>query len=74
MLFIVIPIVIGIIGGTIEGNQSKRAYNNGICSECGGNYKFVSATYIGNNSNEYYYSCENCGYTIYTHVFYEGGD
>ncbi len=74
MFLFVIPIVIGVIGGTIEANQSTKVYNNGICSECGSNYRFVSATHIRNSSDEYYYSCENCGYTICTHVFYEGGD
>lgn len=73
ILFFFSPIVLGIIGGTIEANQSKEEYNNGICSECGGHYKFVSSSYIRNSSDEYYYSCEDCGYTIMTHIFYRGG-
>ena len=60
-------------GGTIEANQSEEEYNNGICSECSGHYKFVSSSHITNGSNEYYYSCEDCGYTIMTHIFYRGG-
>ena len=74
ILFISIPIALGIIGGTIEANQSIEAYNNGICSECGGHYKFVSSSHIRNSSDEYYYSCEDCGYTIMTHIFYRGGN
>lgn len=35
ILFVSIPITLGIIGGTIEANQSEKEYNNGICSECG---------------------------------------
>lgn len=74
IVFVFITIVLAIIGGTIEANQSEEEYNNGICSECGGHYKFVSSSYIRNDSDEYYYSCEDCGYTIMTHIFYRGGD
>lgn len=73
ILFVFITIVLAIIGGTIEANQSEEEYNNGICSECSGHYKFVSSSHITNGSNEYYYSCEDCGYTIMTHIFYRGG-
>lgn len=80
ILFVSIPITLSIsitlsiIGGTIEANQSEKEYNNGICSECGGHYKFVSSSHIRNSSDEYYYSCEDCGYTIMTHIFYRGGN
>lgn len=74
IVFVFITIVLAIIGGTIEANQSEEEYNNGICSECSGHYKFVSSSHITNGSNEYYYSCEDCGYTIMTHIFYRGGD
>lgn len=74
IVFVFITIVLAIIGGTIEANQSEEEYNNGICSECNGHYKFVSSSHITNGSNEYYYSCEDCGYTIMTHIFYRGGD
>ena len=82
ILFVSIPITWGIIEGTIEANQSvkeynqsEKEYNNGICSECGGHYKFVSSTHINDigMSDEYYYSCEDCGYTIMTYIFYRGG-
>lgn len=74
VVFVFVPIALAIIGGTIEASQSEKEYNNGICSECGGHYKFVSSSHIMNGSNEYYYSCEDCGYTIMTHIFYRGGD
>ncbi len=47
ILFVSIPITLGIIGGTIEASQSEKEYNNGICSKCGGNYKFVSLLTLG---------------------------
>lgn len=76
ILFVSIPITLGIIGETIKANQSEKEYNNGICSECGGHYKFVSSSHISDISisDEYYYSCEDCGYTIMTHIFYRGGN
>lgn len=77
MFLVVIPFAIGVICGTIEANQSIESievYNNGICSECGGHYKFVSSSHIRNSSDEYYYSCEDCGYTIMTHIFCRGGN
>lgn len=81
IVFVFVSIALAIIGGTIEANQSEieanqseKEYNNGICSECGGHYKFVSSSYIRHGSDEYYYSCEDCGYTIMTHIFYQGGN
>jgi hypothetical protein len=74
LFFFIIPIALGIICGMIETNQSEEEYNNGICSECGGHYKFVSSSHIKNSSDEYYYSCEDCGYTIMTPIFYRGGN
>lgn len=35
------------------------AWNNGICTECGGEYKFKN----GNNGT-YYYACEDCDHVI----------
>lgn len=35
------------------------AWNNGICTECGGKYKFKN----GNNGT-YYYACEDCDHVI----------
>lgn len=43
----------------------NQSYNNGICTECSGNYEYVRAiehsSYI-----EFEYECENCGKTIRT--------
>lgn len=52
---------------TYKANQEYQMskWNNGMCSDCGiGNMVFISATYIHNNGNEYYYTCNNCGHTI----------
>ena len=43
-----------------EGNRNR--WNNGIHIDCGGQYKFSSATnYRG--SKTYYYTCDKCGHT-----------
>lgn len=43
----------------------NQSYNNGICTECNGNYEYVRAiehsSYI-----EFEYECKNCGKTIRT--------
>ena len=35
------------------------AWNNGICTECGGEYKFKNAY-----NSSYFYACENCDHVI----------
>lgn len=35
------------------------AWNNGICTECGGEYKFKNAY-----NSSYFYACEDCDYVI----------
>jgi len=44
----------------LENYKSDVAkYNNGICSECGGNYEYKQA--VGTNSDTgYIYICDNC--------------
>lgn len=34
-------------------------WNNGICAECGGEYKFKNANY-----GVYYYACEDCDHVV----------
>ena len=42
---------------------SSNTWNNGICSYCGGHYKFQQA--IGHNHyTEYMYTCDKCGHSI----------
>jgi len=53
-------IIISLIVGTISYLSEKLAWNNGICSECGGNYVFVEP--IGHEVyTSYYYECDTCG-------------
>ena len=50
---------------------TDEAWNNGICAKCAGAYKFSTATGLKNGSTTwYFYSCENCGYTIKTLCFH----
>lgn len=56
----------GIFIASHEANVSRENYNNGICAECGGEYRFASATHIKNNGDRYYYTCESCGHTVMT--------
>lgn len=71
--------VAGVIGAVIAvvvlasimwaGSEQKKAeieyYNNGICTICGGEYKFAGGAKY-HNYTEYYYTCEDCGHTIQT--------
>lgn len=56
------------IGGIIlfalhyTAKEDARKYNNGICTECGGEYKFSGAA--GRQGKSYYYSCTECDHTI----------
>ncbi len=47
----------------LSAENDAREYNNGICTVCGGEYKFSSAAGRG-VSRRYYYSCEDCDHTI----------
>ena len=55
------------LGVKYEINVSREAYNDGICSACGGEYQFSSASHVKNGSDRYYYTCENCGHTVMTY-------
>lgn len=48
---------------TVEAKWDADMWNNGICSVCGGEYKFSSATKY-RTSHHYYYTCEDCDHTI----------
>lgn len=47
----------------LSEKSDAREYNNGICSECGGEYRFSGAAGRG-ISKFYYYSCAECDHTI----------
>lgn len=46
-----------------EANEAIAAYNNGICTECGGKYHFSGSGLVW-----YYYTCEQCDHTIRSKV------
>lgn len=42
-----------------QASEVPAAYNNGICTECGGEYHFSGADH-----SQYYYTCAQCDHTI----------
>lgn len=72
-VMLILIIFAGILTGLIfvigsEADKSKDLYNNGICTECGGRYRFSSATHLKNGGDYFYYSCEDCDHTIRTNI------
>ena len=65
-LVLALAFAIMIIGTRYEVKQDEKEYNNGICSLCGGEYKFTSAVHYRNGGDRYYYTCDECGHTIET--------
>ena len=63
---IIIIFIAGIFIASHEASTSRENYNNGVCVECGGEYRFTSAQHIKNGGDRYYYTCENCGHTVMT--------
>jgi len=55
------------LGLRYEARMSKEAYNEGVCSVCGGEYRFSSVAHHKNGSDKFYYTCEDCGHTIMTY-------
>ena len=57
-------IIVGIVflGATVEKQRNEEIYNDGVCTNCGGHYKFVSAakTRSTTTTTYYYYQCDNC--------------
>ncbi len=53
--------IAGMIYG--EAKHDEKAYNNGVCIVCEGEYKFSGAS-EHRTSHHYYYTCEDCGHTI----------
>lgn len=41
-------------------------FNNGVCVQCGGEYRMSGATKIRMGSQTFYYTCQDCGWTIET--------
>lgn len=49
-----------------ENINDTNKFNNGICEQCGGEYRMSGATRTRMGSETIYYSCQDCGYTITT--------
>ncbi len=61
--FLAIAIILLIVLYLMRSCASESLWNNGICSYCGGHYKFQQA--IGHNHyTEYMYTCDKCGHSI----------
>lgn len=43
----------------LNAEKENEKWNNGICTECGGEYKFKNG-----NNGVYYYACEDCDHVI----------
>lgn len=47
----------------LSAESDAREYNNGVCTDCGGEYKFSGSSGRG-VSKFYYYTCADCDHTI----------
>ena len=43
-----------------------NTFNNGVCIQCGGEYRMSGATRTRMGSKTFYYTCQDCGWTIET--------
>ena len=48
-----------------ENVTDTNKFNNGICDQCGGEYRFTSSTRY-RMTETFYYTCQDCGWTIST--------
>jgi len=61
--FLAVAIILLIVLCLMRSCVSENKWNNGICSYCGGHYKFQQA--IGHQHfTNYMYTCDKCGYSI----------
>ncbi len=61
--FFVICIILIIVLLIARSCMSDTTWNNGICSNCGGHYRFQQA--IGHQYfTDYMYTCDKCGHSI----------
>lgn len=49
-----------------EHVNDRDTFNNGVCVQCGGEYHMSGATKTRMGSETFYYTCQNCGWTIET--------
>lgn len=59
--FVVGALIVGMI--YLSSEHDAALYNDGICSECGGEYKFSGSNGRG-VSKFFYYTCADCDHTI----------
>lgn len=63
LLILLLIIIICYCVSSVNDYKIKNNYNDGVCIECGGDYKFFQV--IGRNSGTYYlYKCKDCDYII----------
>ena len=67
LVVVILIFIAAIFAAYLEVEESKTAYNDGICVKCGGEYRFASAVHFRSSGDHYYYNCENCGHTIMTY-------
>lgn len=68
---IIIAFIISILLGfsftgiiKLERKQNLESWNNGICTNCGGEYYFTNSYKNVNSSQRYIYCCDQCGKVI----------
>lgn len=60
---IVICLALIVAATSYDNYEAERTYNHGICTECGGHYKFISSATsrgISRTNRYYYYKCDRC--------------
>ena len=64
-IIIAVAVILSIYGMLvlIEHVEDSRAYGDGVCKTCGGNYiyQYVVGYYLG---TKYIYACDRCGHII----------
>lgn len=55
----------GMTGAIVaDHNANKKAWNDGYCSICGNEMKFVNASHGRYGTVYYYWYCDECGHTL----------
>lgn len=60
IIVLAIAAVLAFGADKLDAIVADNKFNNGVCTECGGNYVFVQA--VGHQiSTDYIYECDGCG-------------
>lgn len=43
-----------------ESAHDEKAWNNGVCHECGQAWEFKSADHVKSGGDRYYWTCDDC--------------